>query len=549
MLFLLLSVASFAAGIEVPPLEQRGGGASYAGLGVPLADILRADLTGALGPEADLVVRGSYRVRGTLLELEASVTSREATGGARAQAVQGRTADFVALEQALLAGLLADATGALPAAPGARPSAVPTRDFAAFAAYAEGLAHASAGRRVLAGASFVEAVRADPGFDVAKAAYAGLGPPDEQSAEQLRVTDPTRAAALDAVLVAVPAPADPADPDARAHLALRLYTLHQQQAYCQQATELRAYLDAVGWSVAPRPIGMRQAVVDLMVATGYPTADGAGARAHASMASDAVAVFRSLEDLVFGDAEVFGYRSLVTAAEWCAAPWARTAIHEALADAAHAHGVAERRGPSGLRFAERLAWHSAGDVPGYLLDGPARARMAEIVSSHRGRPRQWLLADTARRESSSGQAETRRRLKRLFRPEEDSDLIAALAVGDPDRLAIDSPGCAPVLAAQVGWATERLRAPSGTQRIRLAALRDAGCFVGFPARFPTPDVALAYVRSAPERARPTRPAHCEESFARLVAPAVPTPVSTQAAFWALGFYYQDLVFPKCVDEP
>ncbi|MFT5585027.1 MAG: tetratricopeptide (TPR) repeat protein [Cognaticolwellia sp.] len=274
--------------LAVLPMEQGAGSQEYLGLGTGLSGMLLSDLSGVQGltlversqidavlaelelaegsfldPEtavlvgkgvgAETLLVGSYSVVEQTFVLDARILQVSTGEVIVAKAVHGQVSDFVSVEKELVVGLVEGLELQLSAGNRrALYSSAPTESFWAFSAYGAGVAQEAAGDLEAAQRAYQEALRADPGFEQAQQALAGLKQAMVAYTQARSIQYDTAYRHMNEAVLLATKDLDPKairKEDLPAFV-LRLAALENEGRDCQRVEEMRSYLISKDYRVA-----------------------------------------------------------------------------------------------------------------------------------------------------------------------------------------------------------------------------------------------------------------------------------------------------------
>lgn len=488
------------------------------------------------GLGAELVLVGTWSVVGETFALDARVVEVASGKIVLASDAHGVIGDFVSVEKELVEELVGGLGVSLTTADRRRLMVeTPTESFDALARYAEGLAREDQGRLAEARAAYEAAVAVDPAFGLASAQLARLrGTIERARADVTSRVDDKRTAIAQAVLAKYPADRDrPAgfqyDGPALAGLALRWIVLEDERRDCDRYEDMRHWLDRTKFQVT-EPTTFGRDVYDAVKAVGYERAPSG--LDYPEVATDSPsertdALFENPARFLFGKYALAYWSpesSVIATIRACFPPREQLAELEEIRKRLDATGVAsvriDDRDPTSPTVRQALDLHWA-----WLrtIHFGANAEVERIVANltaawpdgSRWQTDILNFSEQLLREADAWTLSQHRRAG--LPPEALAGIMRGIANGDPKVVTRDG-WCGGLLdqhQGQVqGW-VERL-APDAPpydpgQRnaydwagMYLGLFSDAGCLVGRPGRFSTPEDVAAFTVIVLERA-PERP--------------------------------------------
>jgi TolB-like protein len=641
LLFVLLVSASASVAradettLAILPLTKASGSESWDGLGTALAGMLTSDLSqvGAIqlverdrldavlaeialsetafvdpktaqklgkGVGAEAVLTGSFSVVGDTFLLDARIVETRTAKVLKAADAQGTSAEFVAVEKELVEELLEGLDVELDSASRRRLlMEAPTEAWGAFTEYGKGLDAQKDGRLDDAARSFEAALRADPKFELARAALSDLRAllEAEKAASRQR-RDTAHAQAEAAVLAAWPGKVgrttpngDPvANMDTMIGLALRLDVLEDQERWCERAKEMQDHLAHTGWKVE-EPARTSEGAFSYLLqkkaeSLGYGPMprEVPAPRASYESVSERARILRGTWGFVLGGSGNLqrGDIGLIGAIRACypiaERPGALAPLLEQ-ARKAGAGGIPEDASrKTGMTIEEGLsiAWMAAvaaaeGATPD--LEARSKALLANRTDDDPVRSTLIRELDDIAKTAEEWQTSRWRRWG-----QSDEVLLAAmrgLATADPAVVRTSGGfACARILEQEKNrgrdWLDEldritRENIPTRPTHfdqagIKWGILRDAGCLVSTPSRFRDQDELFAFLASAVDRAAAgaDERSTCRmafQSLSTMTAPAAmassrSTPELTEWAVYSqLLTYHHQMVWDRCVEVP
>ncbi|MCO4744361.1 MAG: hypothetical protein KC912_06195 [Proteobacteria bacterium] len=472
--------------------------------GVPRSEVETAMPTGS---DAPLSLNLDYAVTGSWAKVGDEITLIATLGATEARST-GPAADFVLLEQQLVAQLLA-AVGTQ-----ASPGTPPTERFEALEMWGEGLLQRRAGDPSAARRAFSQALALDPEFGRAREDLtASKGEPRVTHA----MTD-----AQDAILAEY-GPTPVTDQASLVGFALRMMALENEGRHCERADEMSAYLKSVGHEVS-LPSGLTEAAFATAVATearalGFSavprSVSGLPPAAHVMPQRRVAGQFATTADFVFREASArnvdgSGLYGAIVQCDPSAAAQERVA---AVAKKVYAPGQADqlqkgRPAPGWtLRESFELAWASieartVGDSAqlGKRLDALTTARDPSDPVLQQLLDRSRALRSGAAKTTTPTQVTS------------ESEVIARIrgaADGAANVVQTEPSGCAQALESTRGtfyaWSSQLGTSSMEDTEVRaahirqgasyVAALSELGCFVGTKARHVDAEAVRQSVRS------------------------------------------------------
>ncbi len=562
--------------LAVLPLEQGAGSQEYLGLGVGLSGMLVSDLAGVQGlslveraqldsvlaelelaegsfldPKtvalvgkgvgAETLLLGSYSVVEQTFLLDARVVQVSTGEVILAQAAQGEISDFVSVEKELVVGLVEGLELELSAGNRrALYSSAPTESFGAFSAYGAGLAQEAAGDLEAAKRAYQEALRADPGFEQAQQALAGLKQAMAAYTQARGIQYDTAYRQMnEGVLLAT----EGLDPKALAQkdlaaFVLRLAALENEGQDCKRAEEMRSYLESQDYKVE---VPLREFRVSDALDTQLETLqaqwsfvayseDGGGPPVAQRDPERALKSFGSSEEFLLGtgtggwaDFHSTAYRDpnsgYLSSVQRCMSPQDALAELDRLRAEMKSRGVLaptdEDPGLGDQLEGLWLIW--AAQLQGSSKELARRSERllnrVRLVNPGKASPYEAELESWALEllEEVVFEAERRDQATATLYGQTDAEGLAfmqALAARDPSRVALQSLNCARFEQAATGarsqWVQYQEEAAQEDHTWMLihlmrgntayAPMKDLGCLVGEPARYGSLDDVLKLLR-------------------------------------------------------